>query len=277
MDGGATWQDKSVVGADGDEGPVVHDAASGMLYVPVVDLADTVAADTVGAAVHVYTSTDQGASWGEHITNTLPRDSPVEPNGYASDFPVVSVDAAGNAYLVYSAPLRLPAAAPDVTLPEEANLFAIYLQASTDHGESWSAPRLLSANNKDARMPWIAAGANGRIAIVWYENVVGNPGEMLPDEWNVKLWESLDATNPAGQAVTVTLTPTPNHVGSLCTSGTGCAAGGDRSLLDYFEVAIDNQGQPVVAWAASTLGTGIGLAVQGTDIYFGGATGTPLK
>src|SRR4029077_11889039 len=117
----------------------------------------------------------------------------------------------------------------------------------------------------------------GRVAVTWYESAHRVPGEMLPDQWNVRLWESVTADQAQPPSVTVTLTPTPTHTGSVCTSGTGCAAA-DRSLLDYFEMAIDPQGQPIVVWASSTLGTGVGIAVQTTSVVFGGVTGgTPLR
>jgi hypothetical protein len=149
------------------------------------------------------------------------------------------------------------------------------MQASKDQGETWSAPLLLSDPSKDARFPWIAAGAPGRVAVVWYQNVNGVPGELLPDEWHVMLYESITADQDAPEGVTVQLTSEPNHLGSVCTSGTFCLAA-DRSMLDFFEVAIDLQGQPVVAFASSDLGTGIGLAVRRTEVHFVTVTGTSL-
>src|SRR5439155_21193571 len=148
---------------------------------------------------------------------------------------------------------------------------------SHDHGATWSKPTLISDRAKDARFPWIAAGAPGRIAIAWYENARGVPGEELPDEWNVKLYESLDGGGKGGVA---TLSATRNRLGSLCTSGTGCLAA-DRSMLDFFEVAIGLDGQPVVAYASSTLGMGsapvVGpIAVKKTEIHFVTTSGTGL-
>lgn len=262
FDGGKTWEPKTVVGADGDEGPVSHDAA-GRLYIADVDQAAT--AGLAQANVYVYTSADQGKTWKGSLVTTMPRTSPVEPNGYASDFPVVAVDGNGTAYLVFSADATgLPAGqAP----PEEAARYGTYLSVSRDHGGNWTAPRLISDPSKDARFPWVAAGAAGRVAIVWYESVVGVPGEMLPDEWNVRLWESLSADGAQPMSATVILTETPNHVGAVCTSGTGCAAA-DRSLLDFFEVAISPAGQPLIAYSASVAGTGVGVAVQQTTVHF---------
>ncbi len=273
-DGGKTWEPKRVAGPDGDGGPVGRDPTTGLLYAPVVDLGPVAGVNK--PVVHVHTSADNGASWTPHDVATLPRTSPAEPNGYNSDFPVIDVDTNGTAYLVYSADaFGLPAGnAP----PEEASLFGIFLQVSKDHGTTWSAPRQISTPMKDARMPWIAAGKPGRIAVAWYENTVGVPGEDVPDAWSVKLWESVTADTDAPVSKTVTLTSSPNHIGSLCSAGLTCAAGGDRSLLDYFEVALTPDGQPIAVWSNSIGGTGVGVALQGTDVYFGGiATGTPLK
>src|SRR5438552_16449805 len=216
------------------------------------------------------TSRDQGATCTGVDSAKLGRNSPIEPNVYASDFPVLAFDGNGALYLVYSAD---SATAPGgLTPPEEAALYGIFLQVSHDQGATWSKPQLLSDRSKDARFPWIAAGAPGRLAVVWYENARGVPGEMLPDEWNVKLYESLDG---GAKRVIAPLTAAPNHVGALCTSGTGCLAA-DRSMLDFFEVAIGLDGKPLVAYASSTLGTGIGVAVKKTEIHFVTVTGTNL-
>ncbi|MEA3201199.1 MAG: hypothetical protein QOE90_2627 [Thermoplasmata archaeon] len=269
QDGGVTWLPSVVtVGPDGDGGPVVHDPVTGALAISVIDQA--AAAGTDAPVVHVYVSRDGGRTWTGHDTAKLGRTSPVEPNGYASDFPVLSFDGAGTLYLVYSGDASaLPGGA---TPPEEAGRYGVFLQASKDLGATWSAPKLVSDPTKDARFPWIAAGAPGRLAVVWYENVRGTPGEAVPDEWNVRMWESIDG---GAKSIVATLTASPNHTGSLCTSGTGCLAA-DRSLLDFFEVAVGLDGQPVVAFAQSTLGTGLGVAVKPTEIHFVTVAGTSL-
>ncbi len=48
---------------------------------------------------------------------------------------------------------------------------------------------------------------------------------------------------------------TPNHVGVVCTNGTGCAPG-TRNLLDLFEVAIDPQnGRAAIIYTDDTITT----------------------
>ncbi|MEA3143396.1 MAG: hypothetical protein QOG31_720, partial [Thermoplasmata archaeon] len=164
------------------------------------------------------------------------------------------------------------------SVPKPAARLGVFLTASGDLGQTWTRPVLISDPAHAAIMPFVVAGASGRAAVAWYENTAGLPNDALPDLWNVKLWESITANQPQPVGVTVQLNGLPNHVGSVCTSGTGCVAGGDRSLLDFFEVALTPAGHPVVAWASSAGGTAVGVAAQGTDIYFGGVKdGTPLR
>jgi hypothetical protein len=269
QDYGQTWGPKVKVSASSFlGGPVIHDPTMPTrLWLPAVE----------SNRVDLYRSDDAGASW---------KASPVMelPNGAADllqstqIFPVVAADASGHLYVVVSTKQVTNENVDPTLTPKQASIYGIYLTQSNDLGATWSEPRLLSTPQKDGVMPFITAGATGRIAVVWYENVVGLPDDVLPDEWNVKMMEGIGMENGTGQTTTVQLNGAPNHIGGLCSNGLACVAGGDRCLLDYFEVALNPQGQPVVTWSSCALGTGVGVAVQGTTIYYGGiATGTPLK
>lgn len=268
-DGGATWHDKGVAAPDGNQGPVLHHG--NRTYLAAADFGSETGGE---ALLHVYTSLDEGATWSAAIASRVPQSAAGETNGYITDFPVLAADAAGTLYLAYATNLGAFGSPEDPVLPGVASLFGIALVTSNDGGATWSQPTILSDPSKDARMPWVAAGAAGRIAVAWYEGVNGIPGETLPDQWNVQMWHSLAADQVPPVGATVRLTATPNHLGPLCTSGTGCLVS-DRSLLDFFEVAITPEGRPVAAWANSVLGTGLGVAAQGTDIYFGGIADAP--
>ncbi|MCA1819944.1 MAG: glycoside hydrolase, partial [Halobacteriales archaeon] len=213
------------------------------------------------------------ATWVSHDVATLPRTSPAEPNPYATDFPSASVDGNGTVYVAWD----MDASGLPGVPPEEAAIYGVFVSSSRDGGATWTKPQLVSDPTKDARFPWMAAGAAGRVAVAWYESVHTVPGEVAPDQWNVRLWESITAGSASPKGVTVTLSASPSHLGSVCTSGTGCAVG-DRSLGDFFEVAITREGQPVATWVSSKAGTEFGVAAQGGDIHFGGvASGTPLR
>jgi len=268
LDQGATWQSMVVAAPDADAGSIAHDPrpASHALYLPMVGFASVVGSSV---PVTVARSLDEGRTWSVSQVASIPQ-GPVEANGYASDFPVAAVDGAGTVYVVFSAQRGLPA-----SVPEAVATFGVFLSVSHDQGATWSTPTLLSPTDKVARFPWVTAGAAGRVAVGWYENVLGLPNEFLPDEWNVMLTESVTADAATPVWATLPLTSSPSHVGSICTMGGTCTVN-DRSLLDFFQIAIGEDGQPVAAWASSTAGTGLGSPF-GTDVYFGGvAQGTPL-
>jgi hypothetical protein len=270
-DAGATWGPRVTMADDAVGGPIVHGPRPGEVYEAYTTFASSPAGG--GSAIWIARSSDHGASWDSVRVAEPAQSVGVGLIGFpTSIFPVVAVDANGTLYLVFSADQRVVPQA----VPKPAARFGVFLTVSHDRGSTWSAPRLLSDPGHAAVMPFIAAGAPGRIAVAWYENVAGLPHETLPDLWHVKLHESVAADRPDPDGVTVQLTTEPNHIGPVCTSGTGCLAG-DRSLLDFFEVAITPAGQPVVAWASSVGGTGFGVAVQGTDTWFGTVEGTPLR
>ncbi len=268
-DGGKTWGDKVKVADDTLGGPIIHDTTQmSRLYIPAVDFSGVIAggSPTQEAQIVVMISNDTGASWSKTVIASS-RGSPGDIFS-TSIFPVMAADRAGNLYLVISLKQdTAPGAAP-----KQGTQYGVYLYKSSDHGVTWGAPLLVSPSLKVAIMPWIAAGATGSIAITYYQNTLGLPNENLPDEWDVMLLEAVDADAGAPHFQAAKLTDTPNHIGAVCTSGTACLAG-DRSMLDFFEVAIQPNGYPVAAWASSTAGTGIGLAVQGTDIQARAVTG----
>lgn len=253
-----TWSD--VVELEGDErlkGPIARDARSGALYVPSVDF----------TGLHVAVSRDDGLTW---------EDSPVHATGaprgiYLGSaswiFPVAAVDDAGTVYVAWSGDEEVQGVRP----ARDASTPRVYLSTSTDGGTTWTGPMLLSAPQNAAIFPWVVAGAEGRIAVAWYESALPAV-DAAPSVWNVRLVESFDATTPEPTFVGGLLNRDPVHVGVVCTAGGGCA-GRDRTKGDFFEVAIDARGHPVAAWAGDSP-----TPVQHTTVWFGGvAAGTPLR
>jgi hypothetical protein len=108
----------------------------------------------------------------------------------------------------------------------------VFFSYSTDAGVSWSAPIIVNvAPANTAVFPWVAAHS-GTADVVYYGTTTTNTTDAV---WNVYLAQTTD--NGASFTQTVVATK-PNHVGVICTNGTGCAPG-TRNLLDLFQVGID--------------------------------------
>jgi hypothetical protein len=84
-----------------------------------------------------------------------------------------------------------------------------------------------------AVFPWIAA-YGGTVDVVYYATNASSKDDTSA-VWNVYLAQTIDDGASFAQSL---VRNTPNHVGVVCTNGTGCAPG-TRNLLDLFEVAID--------------------------------------
>ena len=108
----------------------------------------------------------------------------------------------------------------------------------------------------DAMWPWIIAGDNGRVAIVWYQNLAAHP-----DEFYVY---AAYTTNGHGSTVTcsdgsrkvippkfrvVNASGRMIHKGDICLQGTLCNAdpNSDRRLGDFFTVNYDLKGNIFIA------------------------------
>lgn len=269
-DGGASWSAKIEMGDDRLQGPIALDPSSQRIYVPAIGF-------SYDGSVDILRSSDDGRSW--DIVEAAPADGASRPDRDGNPtyiFPVAAVDAAGTVYLVWSND-------EDGGLLEgskDAALAAVWFTMSRDGGDTWSPKASLSAPGRHAIFPWIDAGDAGRVVVAWYEGALGLPGEALLEQWNLQLVESVDADAASPTFLGGFANAEPFHLGPICTRGGDCdlgtPAGGvrvrDRSMLDFFEVEIKPDGQPVVAWAA-----GGPHGRDGVRVLAGGvAAGTPL-
>lgn len=166
------------------------------------------------------------------------------------------------ASLVFHAPLFtalnnvFPMLAVD---PANGNLYATWsdahtvsVSASTDHGVTWSAP--VSVNSGDAVtavFPAIAA-RDGVVDLAYYGTTASSKDDPSA-VWNTYMAQSADGGLTWTQSV---VSDHPNHVGVICTSGTGCANPlVTRTLLDLFEISINAQGKAAVVYVDDTLAT----------------------
>ena len=118
----------------------------------------------------------------------------------------------------------------------------------------WGTPVEIPIPKGDAMWPWLIAGDDGRAAMVWYQNIEGEPGKFYA--------YAAYTTNAHGSTVTCSDGSTrfippqfsvanasgrPVHDGPVCLQGTTCNASanfpaGDRRLGDFFTVNFDKDG-----------------------------------
>ena len=163
--------------------------------------------------IFVSRSSDAGMHWTPVLVFTGPL---LSTN--MNVFPAVAVDPTnGNVYVTWS---NKSSGGTDVFFSHSAD------------GASWSTPVIVNlAPANTAVFPWVAAHS-GTVDVVYYGTSTTNTAGAV---WNVYLAQTTDN----GASFTQTLVSRkPNHVGVICTEGTGCARG-TRDLLDLFQVSID--------------------------------------
>ena len=171
--------------------------------------------------------------------STCPSDA-----GLGNLFPALAVDNFGYVYAVWS----------DNT--------DIYYSFSNSLGTRWSPAIKVTQNTSRAGksnvFPWVAADANGHVAIAWYgADQAGNSNTVpLTTNWNVYVAETVN-----GHAITPVFTLSQatdhvNHTGQISTGG--LLGSSDRSLADFFQIAIDSTNHLInVAYADNHAGTSV--------------------
>lgn len=171
---------------------------------------------TANHVVVMAVSSDGGKTFTDHVVYANP-DSSVS---YDNNFPNVAVDRSGNVYAVYS---------------DDHNVFYSF---STDHGNTWHGPYQVSTAGTNI-YPWTAAGAGGKIDIVYYSTpyydpVTGPGGYPNTAQWTVSFSQNTRANVVGSTFTTSTATPVV-HLGGVCQGGVACT--GNRDLYDDFGVA----------------------------------------
>ncbi len=206
--------------------------------------------------LYLAKSLDGGLTWTDSTVFSVPAASHRELDLV---FPVIGIDAVGNLYALWS------------------DGFKVQYAFSTDHGAKWSKAFQINPDNRGTKpdpgradlFPWLVGGGAGKIDVVWYHGAGGdtsayrNPGTNDTTHgvtrWKVAYAQLFNATrqnsknvpNPTITSLSQAVTPAI-HKGSVCNNGTTCGitSPGDRTLLDFFQVAIDSAGRANIAYAS---------------------------
>jgi len=264
-DGGATWGKALVVTKDNAwEGPVVVAPGGRDLYIPFL------AAST--GNLFVAASHDGGATWSAtdtgHLAAKPPQANPGITTGTSAQtylFPVLTVDDAGDLYLVWSQYTGTPTATTDVEW-----------MRSTDQGATWKDMGSVSTGHANAVFPWAVAGAAGRFAVTFLVSDLPLDPSYGPHQWHLEARVTQDALADKPTFAAAFVTPGVVHTGAICPNGGGCGAivdpaYGDRTLLDFLECGATPDGHVIVAWTETHEQNGrdpeIHFAVQGNGTF----------
>jgi hypothetical protein len=221
-------------------GGIAVDQSSGQVYVTY----SRQNGGGAGGAVGVARSDNSGATW----TNmSIPGTG---STGSAFDvewnFIPVKVDSNGVVYAAWG------------EVASGGNVVIKYA-ASSDHGATWTAPKVVSTNSTTATFPTLDVVSPGVIDVAWYGTSASGDPNSVPSNasWNVD-FAQVTAANTSSPTITASTAVSGIHTGCIQTGQGGCS---DRSLLDFFQVVADHSGKADIIYAA-------GSASSGTALFF---------
>ena len=173
-----------------------------------------------------------------------------------SHWPSFDLDAKGNLYITW-----------DESGQGDRDA-GVWFSYSTDRGRTWAPPTRVDTNNHTDIWPWLAVGDTGKVAIAWLEADKALPNHDAETEgdhgWRVHVAQTLNGLGCSGSKTpgfrSVTATPRPVHIGTICQGGTICQAElVDRRLGDFFTIEIDNSGHVWAGYSDTMQGGAVAL------------------
>src|SRR4029077_8182898 len=166
-------------------------------------------------------------------------------HGLGNLFPALAVDNFGYTYAVWS------------------DNSDVYYSFSQHQGKSWSPAIKVTQNTPQAGksnvFPWVAANANGHVAVAWYGADQSGNSNSVPaatTHWNVFVAETVNGHASTPVFKQSMATDHINHTGQISTGG--LLGSSDRSLADFFQIAIDPTNNLInVAYADNHAGTSV--------------------
>ena len=200
-------------------------------------------------------SGNDGQSWTRHELGPLGRATQF--------FGVLGVDSSGN---VYQAAAGGYGGGNDTTPNGEVS-FTYYERATGNVNEE---KILIPTPPGDALWPWVMAGDDGRVAVVWYQSHAGAPKDFYT--YIAYTHNGYGTTVECSDGSTRFIEPQFTVVnasqrvmahGDICLQGTACNAnpnfeGGDRRLGDFFTVNFDHNGDLFIVSADTMLENPLG-------------------
>lgn len=185
-----------------------------------------------GNTIYMAKSTDGGQTWQLKLVLTGPTSA-----SYANVFPVIAVDRGSGLHIAFSDGQNMK------------------LTSSADGGTTWSTPVVVNngAASKIALMPWLDAGAYGKLDLVFLGT--GSASSLDTNAtWRVFMVQTQNAFAKVPtfyQSVASDVV----HTGPVCVNGTGCPSG-SRNLADYFTNTVYYDGSNLIVYPSDQANPG---------------------
>jgi hypothetical protein len=235
-------------------GGIAVDQASGSVYVTY----SRQNGGGSGGGVGVARSDNSGVTW---TTMSIPGTG---SSGSAFDteynFAPVKVDRNGTVYVAWGEGRNFTTDANGNHVASGG--VAIRYAYSTDKGATWSAPVTLSTSSGTATFPTMDVVSPGVIDVAWYGTAATGDPNLVGGgaSWDVD-YTQVTAAATASPVFTPSVAVSGIHTGCIQTGGSGSSLCSDRSLLDFFQLAVDGAGKANVIYTA-------GSASAGTNLWF---------
>jgi hypothetical protein len=207
--------------------------------------------------IHLSVLEPEGSGWHDYLVNGGADDA-----NYGNFWMASAVDRGDTVYAVYSG------------YAHKGQPMHVWLQASTDHGRTWTTPYavddVLPGPPGQDLFGWVAGGGKGVAVVSWYHTAAPNK-DVGGIDWTVPVAQVRGLTTGHPSVVWGLASDHSVHHGPICTLGTFCGilpgSSDDRSLLDFFKVAVAPDGMPAVTWSDNNrvdgdARTGVGYARQ---------------
>ena len=257
----------STVSGGNHFGPTVVDPTTHKLYIPFLSPVDGESVFTEHAlfiaegdpCATVPCAAGQPAgpiTWTSHLAFNAPANL-----NLANDFPTITMDRSGVLYAAFTGDVA-KAASPSGSY-DTSRIFVLHSQPRD--ASVWSVPQAVDPGTSNANVfPWLVAGTKGNVGIAWYSSTLAesttcpgagtNANNPVSDNcrnlWNVSYAQS---SNGDGSSPSWTVSDVSGlvHRGPICNVGLNCATG-TRTMLDFFDVAMDSQGRPNIVYVSDT-------------------------
>ena len=188
------------------------------------------------AELWLLKSTDGGSTWAMTKAYQGPAGTDI-----GNVFPVLAVDRGGNLHLAFSQ------CSFDSTTGNSSNC-KVYLMSSTDQGQTWLPP--VQVNNGPetsyAILPWMTAGSPGVVDLTWYGSNITTSTQSA--DWHLYFAQTTNATSATPTFTQVQAISQVVHKKDICLKGGACGSTGNRSLAEYYQIALDPDGNAHIAF-----------------------------